>query len=92
MFRFIKIAAMCAMFISTSAFAHGHGGYGGHGGFGFGGYGYYRPYYGGVYVAPVTGYYPQQPYYGAVPQPYIPQPQANYYGYGQQAPMYGQYR
>ena len=89
MYRFIKIAAICGMFFTASAFAHGHGGYGGHvGGYGYGGYGY-RPYYGGVYVAPLTGYYPQ-PYYAA-PQPYYAPP-VNNYGYAPQPPMYGQYR
>lgn len=87
MSRYIKIAAICGIFFTTSAFAHGHGG---HGGYGYEGYGY-RPYYGGVYIAPVAGgYYPQS--YYAAPQPYYAQPQAYNYGYAQQAPMYGQYR
>lgn len=87
MSRFIKICAISAMCFSGSVFAHGHHGFHGYGG--YGGYGY-GPYFGGVYVAPAAGYYPR-PYYAA-PQPYYAPPQPNYYGYGQPAPMYGQYR
>ena len=92
MFRFIKIALVCALFFASPAFAHGHHGHGGYGygGYGYGGYGY-RPYYGGINYAPapMAGYYPvQQPYYAPMPQPMV----MPYYGYGRQMPMYRHFR
>jgi hypothetical protein len=91
MFRFIKIAVFITMFFSANAFAEG---WGRHHHYGYGGYGYgygYNPYYGGGgYVpAPVAGYYPAPQQYYAPPPPPVAQPN---YGYGQQMPMYGQYR
>lgn len=90
MFRFIKIAAIAAMFFTGSAFADGWGHHHHHYGYGYGyNYGYRSaPYYGGgAYIPPAVGYYPaQQPYYAP------PAPPAGYYGYVQQMPMQGYYR
>lgn len=67
MFRFIKIAALCSMFLTPAAFAdgwhHHH-----HGNYGYGYNAYYSP--------PVIRYYPSQPYYAPPPVPY------GRYGYG----------